>query len=700
MHNTGNPLGSTSLLDLYDNAENIDYFANSQQDEVPDRFGTKRLTLSGLIKRSMALRNEINDFSGALTFKPEWTDVPMNVSVGVGGEGGALNLQAEALGNRSEINKVTSREALRRSYAEAGYNLVDGSFEAGGTLADSNDVLLQESTGKAFSGPVGTVAPGTNPVGNLNWSPRTDETLRSELSGPDGVDLVGGASSKEYVDNSSFNASLESTFAQKVRLGQSDCYVLVQGDSTGDANNEWFRLTANSIAAKYPTHTVKYVVWVHASTSWSAPVTISIGSGPRTIWFYNGSRPGAVAGYWTGNRSKYAFNNLSFDVVFTNYGLNVPTSLYGQQEQHAEHLTFLRSHQPYAEVISCIQPVDYSLLDRNTPRSNGQKLVSRLYGVRVVDVMRKFLDLVESTGGDYTPWYIDSLHPSPAGSAEWAKLTTSALLTSKGDQPSVFTANVKNSDLPNGMFKSFLSGSSSAPDFWSAPNTTAIKDQVYYETFGQSVRVAGVGASTGIFRLENANELMQRFYEHPQIVIAARLRSSGGSSGKCGKIFFAHSASTEYTEIQSTQGPADSVNDWFRWVFLLVDRSFWVGKSDFRIGVFSGEAGEFVSIDRMIVSSSLAVSDCSEQQYTFSTDKTDTSHNIPTNTTTSRTFTVSTPVSVKPGMYVEATSYPSIAGINVTASCNVVGAVEIFYSNSTGSSVGFPASTIKIKFSA
>ena len=105
MHNTGNPLGSKDILDLYDNSEVVDNFVNSQQDEIPDRFGSKRLTLAGLIKRSMALRNEINDFSGALTFIPEWSVVPMNVSEGVGGEGGALNLQAEALGNRSELLK-------------------------------------------------------------------------------------------------------------------------------------------------------------------------------------------------------------------------------------------------------------------------------------------------------------------------------------------------------------------------------------------------------------------------------------------------------------------------------------------------------------------------------------------------------------------------------------------------------------------
>ena len=66
MHNTGNPLPSKDILDLYDNSEVVDNFVNSQQDEVPDRFGTKRLTLAGLIKRSMALRNEINDFNGII----------------------------------------------------------------------------------------------------------------------------------------------------------------------------------------------------------------------------------------------------------------------------------------------------------------------------------------------------------------------------------------------------------------------------------------------------------------------------------------------------------------------------------------------------------------------------------------------------------------------------------------------------------
>lgn len=180
MHNTGNPLPSKDILDLYDNSEVVDNFVNSQQDETPDRFGQKRLTLAGLIKRSMALRNEINDFSGALTFRPEWSDIPMNVSEGVGGEGGALNLQAEALGNRTEINKITSREALRRTYQEAGYNLVEGSFEQGAVITSTTDVVLHEKTGKCYSGPIGNVPKGTDPLSE-EFEPIDNSSLRTEL---------------------------------------------------------------------------------------------------------------------------------------------------------------------------------------------------------------------------------------------------------------------------------------------------------------------------------------------------------------------------------------------------------------------------------------------------------------------------------------------------------------------------------------
>lgn len=94
------------------------------------------------------------------------------INVGTGSSGtSAANIDQVKYLISSEVGddpsasaSVRSREALRRSYAEAGYNLVVGSFEVGGTLVNANDVLLQERTGKVFSGPAGAVAAGTNPA--------------------------------------------------------------------------------------------------------------------------------------------------------------------------------------------------------------------------------------------------------------------------------------------------------------------------------------------------------------------------------------------------------------------------------------------------------------------------------------------------------------------------------------------------------
>lgn len=98
------------------------------------------------------------------------------------------------------IGKLEPRidEALRRSYAEAGYNLVGGSFETGGTLVNTNDVLLHEASGKAFgwSGAFQKVVSAGStptPLGAGGWIDRSDVTLQSELASVDGAGIIGSA---------------------------------------------------------------------------------------------------------------------------------------------------------------------------------------------------------------------------------------------------------------------------------------------------------------------------------------------------------------------------------------------------------------------------------------------------------------------------------------------------------------------------
>ena len=75
----------------------------------------------------------------------------------------------------------------KRSAAEAGYNLVAGSFEEGGVLTSSTDVLWHKGLDSIYSWtgtyPVGgyVVAPGTDPTAVAGYKPSTDVVLRDGL---------------------------------------------------------------------------------------------------------------------------------------------------------------------------------------------------------------------------------------------------------------------------------------------------------------------------------------------------------------------------------------------------------------------------------------------------------------------------------------------------------------------------------------
>ena len=139
------------------------------------------------------------------------------------------------------------------------------------------------------------------------------------------------------------DATNVSRIKQAIAMQRKDLYVLMQGDSTGNEDTEWYRLMANALAPLYPAYTFKYRLWDNASTTWGAAVTIQVGTGTKTITFYNGSFSGATPSYWTGNRNQYAYDGKDFDLIMTNYGLNVPDSWRNQAERTAEYLYTLNS---------------------------------------------------------------------------------------------------------------------------------------------------------------------------------------------------------------------------------------------------------------------------------------------------------------------------------------------------------------------
>ncbi len=186
-YNTGNPIKSTDVRDMSDNAKNFDEFGNSTKNSFIDRLGVTRKTIRGMnaefdcqiLNMGFAL---VGTFATGATLTNPRQVLLWDIAGGGDGQeygwtgvfpkivpAGSTPLTTGGIAVGAWMSRFDPemrgqvREALRRSYAEAGYNLVDGSFEAGGTLVNANDVLLHESSGKAYSGPARMVYAGTSP---------------------------------------------------------------------------------------------------------------------------------------------------------------------------------------------------------------------------------------------------------------------------------------------------------------------------------------------------------------------------------------------------------------------------------------------------------------------------------------------------------------------------------------------------------
>lgn len=104
-------------------------------------------------------------------------------------------------------------EALRRTYANVGLTLVTGSFEDGGILTKSTDVLLHEVSGKAYAwtgtytNGIHTVIKGTDPTAVGSGYASKADVIGSSTGG-DGVSGGDGESAKEALRRSYADAGL------------------------------------------------------------------------------------------------------------------------------------------------------------------------------------------------------------------------------------------------------------------------------------------------------------------------------------------------------------------------------------------------------------------------------------------------------------------------------------------------------------
>ncbi|MFA7257909.1 MAG: tail fiber domain-containing protein [Aeromonas bestiarum] len=126
----------------------------------------------------------------------------LNVLIAAGIEPSKIDDDQLLLAIQRISKAMSAREALRRTYAEAGFTLVPGSFELGGTVTTATDVLLYEADGHAYNWdgvfpgggkvvPQNSTPATTGGVGPGLWLDQASSTLLLLLSAPSGAGRVG-----------------------------------------------------------------------------------------------------------------------------------------------------------------------------------------------------------------------------------------------------------------------------------------------------------------------------------------------------------------------------------------------------------------------------------------------------------------------------------------------------------------------------
>lgn len=192
-YNTRNPIESTDVRDMSDNAKNFDEFSNSMSDSFTDRFGVDRQTMEGAVRKA-GFRPASFDFltGGSLVSgdrnKAVFNPAPPGDNNWYAWQGAFPKIispnstpsTSGGLGDNAwkpvtnNILAPTVMESIRRSYAEAGYDLIGTFSNTGLVVDDAADVVLWEPTGVAYA--YGGTLPHTigameTPIGSPSWVP-------------------------------------------------------------------------------------------------------------------------------------------------------------------------------------------------------------------------------------------------------------------------------------------------------------------------------------------------------------------------------------------------------------------------------------------------------------------------------------------------------------------------------------------------
>jgi hypothetical protein len=293
--------------------------------------------------------------------------------------------------------------------------------------------------------------------------------------------------------------TINSFSAVKLMLEQDmdDVNILVMGDSTGDASNEWAYLFAAWLGATYPRFSVDYYLWT--AGAYAAPVALTTGSGAHKLNFWNASVAGASPVYHMGGTFTAAVVTPSPDVLIWNHGHNLAGFAVALQR---------------GEFVGAMDQVRIAMPDlphvafRQNPRRDDDQMtqvVNHLddlaadYGdVLLVDAYSLFLARQK-----HTSLYTDNQHPNAAGEQlfleavqqKWRATRVSGVVD---PVPAFLSSSVTNL-LANADF-SDVSYAGGTPTSWTATNTPTcvVESTIVDSGKTQSLKMTGTTAQARI----------------------------------------------------------------------------------------------------------------------------------------------------------------------------------------------------------
>jgi hypothetical protein len=326
----------------------------------------------------------------------------------------------------------------------------------------------------------------------------------------------------------------------KMRHQTGDATLLIVGDSTGNAPDEWARLFADWIAAQFPAFTVTYRVWL--TTDYNTVTTVQTGTGARTLAIYNCSVAGVRPDYPLGELYNAAIRDIpAVDLLIVNHGHNIFTGeTQDMMAMHWLELTepVLLDH-PGAGVIVMAQNPNRDNAD-NDVKALAVRDVCAYRGFGLADAWTKFI-----ARGKAGSLYFDAAHPSfGLGTAEaptGTRLMLEAVQEHFTGMPvapetavSLLSQAYGPNLLLNGSFADYPT-SPGAPTSWTLNACAATKDTtIKFGTNAYSVKLVGSGAGQPYMQQDLAANVRDTVLGK-NLILAVAIYSAVGQDNNTGR---------------------------------------------------------------------------------------------------------------------------------------------------------------------